>query len=118
MSSSTMLTFPNVYILFSFVANRSARDAQSKREEEKIVVNPFATIDKPDAAHSHQYRPRFSPKVRFEPSEEQPTPDIWKEYQLKPWKEPPEKPTLPTPAKKNPTPIKAEIGENSRFERK
>ncbi|KAF9992184.1 hypothetical protein BGZ80_008665, partial [Entomortierella chlamydospora] len=96
----------------------AARDAQSKPEEETMVMNPFATIDKPDAALNHQYRPRFSPKVRFEPPEEQPAPNILMQYELKSWKEPPEKPTLPTPAKKKPTPIKAEIGDDSRFEHK
>ncbi|KAF9982686.1 hypothetical protein BGZ79_005905, partial [Entomortierella chlamydospora] len=63
-------------------AKRAARDAQSKSEEETMVVNPFATIDKPDAAINHQYRPRFSPKVRFEPSEEQPAPNILMQYEL------------------------------------
>ncbi|KAF9155020.1 hypothetical protein BGX20_004537 [Mortierella sp. AD010] len=99
-------------------AKRAARDAQSKPEKDAMVVNPFATIDKPDAALNHQYRSRFGPKVRFEPSEELPAPNILMRYELKSWKAPPEKPTPPTPAKKKPTSIKAEVGEDSRFERK
>jgi len=65
MSSSTIFTFLNNPVLFSFDANRAALDAQSKPEEETMVVNLFATIDKADVALQH--RPRFSPRVRFEP---------------------------------------------------
>ncbi|KAG0273526.1 hypothetical protein BGZ95_010671 [Linnemannia exigua] len=90
-------------------------------------VNPFDTLDKPDPSRSHQYRPRYSPKVRFEPSKEQPAPAISAQYKLKPWKEPPEKPNLPEPEKPNlPEPekktptatIKAEINDDNRFGRK
>ncbi|KAG0285753.1 hypothetical protein BGZ98_005340, partial [Dissophora globulifera] len=76
------------------VAKRAARSSQSKPQGKTKAVNPYATIDKPGPDLSHKYRPRFSPKLRFEP------------------------PTLLTPAKKKPSPLKAEIGEDSRFERK
>ncbi|KAF9383425.1 hypothetical protein CPC16_008919 [Podila verticillata] len=81
-------------------------------------TNPFDTLDKPDPDRSHQYRPRYSPKVRYEPSEEQPPPAISTQYLLKPWKELPKKPSLPKPTKKKPAAIKTEIGEDNRFGRK
>ncbi|KAF9536433.1 hypothetical protein EC957_010988, partial [Mortierella hygrophila] len=88
-------------------------------EAETKTVNPFATIDKQHPANAHQYRPRFSPKVRFEPSKEQPAPAISMQYILKPWKEPPEKPSLPEPSEKRPVAaIKPEISEDKRFGRK
>ncbi|OAQ22075.1 hypothetical protein K457DRAFT_453980 [Linnemannia elongata AG-77] len=69
------------------VAKRVASDAQSEPEAETKIMNPFATIDKQNPANAHQYRPRFSPKVRFEPSKEQSAPPISMQYILKPWKE-------------------------------
>ncbi|KAK5814307.1 hypothetical protein F5H01DRAFT_22909 [Linnemannia elongata] len=101
------------------VAKRVASDAQSEPEAETKIMNPFATIDKQNPANAHQYRPRFSPKVRFEPSKEQSAPPISMQYILKPWKEPPEKPSLPEPSKKKPAAaIKNEISEDNRFGRK
>ena len=105
---SFMLVFLNVCTLFSLVANRAARDTQSEPETETKTVNPFATIDKQDPANAHQCRPRFSPKVRFEPSKEQPAPAISMQYMLKPWTEPPKKPAD----------IKTEISKDNRFGRK
>lgn len=81
-------------------------------------MNPFATIDKPDPAASHIYRPRYGPKIRYEPHAEQPAPAIMMQYTLKPWKEPPEKPSLPEPTKKTPAAIKPVVREADRFERK
>jgi hypothetical protein len=113
-----MLTFSNVNTPYSPVANRGARNAESNPYVEVKSMNPFATIDKPDPAISHQYRPRYSPKIRYEPHTEQPAPAVMMQYTLKPWKEPPEKPSLPVPTKKKPAAIKSEIHEADRFERK
>ncbi|KAF8946022.1 hypothetical protein BGZ47_001516, partial [Haplosporangium gracile] len=46
--------------------NKAVRDTQSEPEAETKTVNTFATIDKQHPANTHQYRHRFSPKVRFE----------------------------------------------------
>ncbi|KAG0041871.1 hypothetical protein BGZ83_001203 [Gryganskiella cystojenkinii] len=102
------------------VAKRDARNAGPDPNTEVKPMNPFATIDKPAPSISHQYRPRYSPKIRYEPHTEQPAPAIMMQYTLKPWKEPelPEKPSLPEPAAKKPTPIKPEIRRSERFERK
>ncbi|KAF9947469.1 hypothetical protein BGZ72_010527, partial [Mortierella alpina] len=95
------------------------RNAPVESDAETRPTNPFATVDKQNPAKTHQYRPRYSPKVRFEPSKEQPAPPVSLQYVLKPWKEPPQKPSLPQPAKKKPpTPIKPEISEDNRFGRK
>lgn len=58
--------------------------------------------------------------MRFEPSKEQPAPAISKQYAVKPWKVPPEKPKEPVLATrpKKPAPIKPQIGEDDPFERK
>ncbi|KAG0350948.1 hypothetical protein BGZ54_003506, partial [Gamsiella multidivaricata] len=102
------------------VAKRAtATSAGLDSNAEPKPVNPFDTLDKPDPDRSHQYRPRYSPEVRFEPSKEQPAPAISTQYKLKPWKEPPEKPSLPEPTKKKPTAaIKTEINDDNRFGRK
>ncbi|KAG0014751.1 hypothetical protein BGZ80_010249, partial [Entomortierella chlamydospora] len=81
-------------------------------------INPFIPVDKPNPDNNHQYRPRYSPKVRYEPSKTQPPPAVSMQYELKPWKQPPEKPDLPEPTKKKPPAIKAEIGNDQRFGRK
>ena len=118
MSSSTMLILLNVCSLFSRAANRAARDVHSEPEARTKMVNPFATIDKQNPANARQHRPRFSPKVRFEPSKEQPAPAVSMQYVLKPWKTPPEEPSLPEPTKKKPVAaIKTKIGEDHRFGR-
>ncbi|KAF9920247.1 hypothetical protein BGZ67_001391, partial [Mortierella alpina] len=92
-------------------------NGESKSGVETRPPNPFTTIDKQNPAKAHQYRPCYSPEVRFEPSKEQPAPPISMQYVLKPWKEPPQQPSLfSTPKKKKtPTPIKPEISEDDRF---
>ncbi|KAI7830340.1 hypothetical protein BC939DRAFT_305927 [Gamsiella multidivaricata] len=100
------------------VAKRAAHDAESDPCAKAKPMNPFATIDKPDPTISHQYRPRYTPKIRYEPRTEQPAPSVMMQYTLKPWKEPPEKPSLPVPIKKKPVAIKSEVREADRFERK
>ncbi|KAI1290717.1 hypothetical protein EDD11_009077 [Mortierella claussenii] len=98
----------------------SARDTPlsytSLREPRNKMVSPFATVDKQNAANARQHRPRFSPKVRFEPSKEQPASAASMQYVLKPWKKPLEEPSLPEPTKKKPVAaIKINIGEDHRF---
>ncbi|KAF9340628.1 hypothetical protein BGX26_008929, partial [Mortierella sp. AD094] len=117
--SPTMLTLPNSHTPFLLVADRAAAaGAGLDTNAEPKPINPFDTLDKPDPDRSQQYRPRYSPKIRYEPSEEQPPPAVSMQYMLKPWKVPPEKPSLPEPTKKPTAAIKTEINDDNRFGRK
>ncbi|KAF8945468.1 hypothetical protein BGZ47_002576 [Haplosporangium gracile] len=69
-------------------ATRTACDAQPEPRTAPKLANPFATIGRPDPAHNLQYRPRFSPRIRYEPAVERPGPTISKKYKLKSWKKP------------------------------
>ncbi|KAF9083002.1 hypothetical protein BGX27_004292, partial [Mortierella sp. AM989] len=95
-----------------------ARDAELGPCAETKPMNPFATIDKPDPAMNHRHRPRYSPKIRYEPRIEQPAPAVMMQYTLKPWEKPPEKPIAPEPKKTKPAAIKPEITEVNDFGRK
>ncbi|KAF8920932.1 hypothetical protein BGZ58_004217, partial [Dissophora ornata] len=69
--------------------------AQSLPPAEKKPCNIFATIDKPDTVRPDKYHPRYTPKVRYEPTKEQAPPPISHQHVLKPWKQLPEKPSCP-----------------------
>lgn len=111
-----MLTLPNSHTPFLLVADRAvAAGAGLDTNAEPKSTNPFDMLDKLDPDRSHQYCPCYSPKVRYEPSEEQPPPAIWTQYLLKPWKELLKKPSLPKPTKKKPVAIKTKIGKDNCF---
>ncbi|KAG0202599.1 hypothetical protein BGX31_003558, partial [Mortierella sp. GBA43] len=80
--------------------------------------NPFDTVDKQHPANAHSCRPRYSHKVRYEPSNEHPEPAVSLQYTLKPWKDPLEKPASSTTPKRPVAPIKGQIDSEDRFERK
>ncbi|KAG0254341.1 hypothetical protein DFQ27_006905 [Actinomortierella ambigua] len=96
---------------------RAAHGEESRRDTVPERTNPFVAVDHPNPARAHQYRRRYTPKVRYEPTEERPPPDISLQYVLKPWKEGTEKPIQPHPAKK-PTPVRPVIDGADPFERK
>ncbi|KAI8345425.1 hypothetical protein B0O80DRAFT_473459 [Mortierella sp. GBAus27b] len=87
-------------------------------DESSRSINPFDTVDKQNPANAHSYRPRYSYKVRYEPSREQPEPAVSLQYTMKPWKDPPEKPASSTTPKRPVAAIKAQISGEDRFERK
>ena len=90
----------------------SDRAAQSPEVSQSKPINPFLTIDKPNSIQSHTHRPRYTPKVRHEPTQKQAPPQISLQYTLKAWKQPPEQATLEdlTP-KKPPAPIQPKLEE-------
>ncbi|KAI1288675.1 hypothetical protein EDD11_009736, partial [Mortierella claussenii] len=122
---STQLTALAILSRSNYITNIPYLAIESNHNVLKILhggveakpVNSFATIDKQDPANVHQYRPRFNPKIRFEPSKEQSAPATLMQYTLKPGKEPPEKSDLPAQAKRKATvPVKPETGGDDRFE--
>ncbi|KAF9925285.1 hypothetical protein BGZ67_008786, partial [Mortierella alpina] len=92
------------------------RQWKSEPDAETRPMNPFATVDQQNPAIVHQHRPKFSPKVRFEPSKEQPAPATSLQHKLKPWTDPPEKPNVRKPTKKPPAAYKTDISEIDRFQ--
>ncbi|KAI8358797.1 hypothetical protein B0O80DRAFT_441461 [Mortierella sp. GBAus27b] len=112
--SFTALTerMKNFMLAFKENARKRAVDESSRS------INPFDTVDKQNPANAHSYRPRYSYKVRYEPSSEQPEPAVSLQYTMKPWKDPPEKPASSTTPKRPVAAIKAQISGEDRFERK
>ncbi|KAG0199717.1 hypothetical protein BGX31_004230, partial [Mortierella sp. GBA43] len=103
----------NFMLAFKENARKRTVDESSSRS-----INPFDTVDKQNPANAHSYRPRYSYKVRYEPSREQPEPAVSLQYTMKPWKDPPEKPASSTTPKRPVAAIKAQISGEDRFERK
>ncbi|KAI8345226.1 hypothetical protein B0O80DRAFT_474871 [Mortierella sp. GBAus27b] len=112
--SFTALTERMKNFMLAFKENARKRTV----DESSRSINPFDTVDKQNPANAHSYRPRYSYKVRYEPSSEQPEPAVSLQYTMKPWKNPPEKPASSTTPKHPVAAIKAQISGEDRFERK
>ncbi|KAI8348805.1 hypothetical protein B0O80DRAFT_462328 [Mortierella sp. GBAus27b] len=112
--SFTALTGRMKNFMLAFKENARKRTV----DESSRSINPFDTVDKQNPANAHSYRPRYSYKVRYEPSSEQPEPAVSLQYTMKPWKDPPEKPASSTTPKRPVAAIKAQISGEDRFERK
>ncbi|KAF9149738.1 hypothetical protein DFQ26_001845, partial [Actinomortierella ambigua] len=70
----------------------------------------FATVDRPSSANASAYRPRYSAKVRYEPTQRREPPPVMLQHKLKPWKPPPVTSNDAEPkSKKPPAPIRPQI---------
>ncbi|KAF9140598.1 hypothetical protein BGX20_007484, partial [Mortierella sp. AD010] len=99
------------------VAKRALLGAQASSTVASRPPNMFATVDKPSSVNASTYRPRYSAKVRYEPTQKYEPPPVMQQYELKPWNAPPDKPDPPAlQPKKPPAPIKPQI--HGHFERK
>ncbi|KAF9993440.1 hypothetical protein BGZ80_008150, partial [Entomortierella chlamydospora] len=97
-----------------YKARKARRAAQSSDVSQSKPTNPFLAIDKPNSTQLQTHRPRYTPKVRYEPIEKQAPPQIYLQHSLKAWKQPPEREetTLKDPApKKPPAPIRPKLEE-------
>ena len=102
-SSTHVFLSPGVYR-----ADRAGQSLATKNN----ATNPFLTIDKPNPNQRHKYQPRYTPKVRYEPTTKQAPPPKLLQFTLKPWKTPPVQPApINPPSKKPPAPIKPKLDE-------
>lgn len=112
-----------ILFISALVTNRALQGAQasSTTQASSAAVskpsNMFATVDKPSSANASMYRPRYSAKVRYEPTLKHEPPLVLLQYGPKPWNPLSNKPDTPAPQpKKPPAPIKPQI--HGCFERK
>lgn len=106
-----------ILFISALVTNRALQGAQASSAAVSKPLNMFATVDKPSSANASTYRPRYSAKVRYEPTLKHEPPPVLLQYGPKPWNSPSNKPDAPAPQpKKPPAPIKPQI--HGRFERK
>ncbi|KAF9915037.1 hypothetical protein FBU30_002207, partial [Linnemannia zychae] len=86
---------------------KARRAAQSLNVPQPKPTNPFLAINKPNPNQPHIHRPRYTPKVRYEPTNKQEPPPVYVQHSWKPWKQRPELEVAKgSSSKKPPAPIR------------
>ncbi|KAF9928552.1 hypothetical protein FBU30_002290 [Linnemannia zychae] len=92
---------------------KARRAAQSVSDIQSKPINPFLAINKPNPNQPHIHRPRYTPKVRYEPINKQEPPPVYVQHSWKPWKQRPSLEEVKgSSSKKPPAPIRPMLEED------